>query len=300
MIEAALDKDMAGVDRSPMSWRALALGAAVFGLTSAVMAASVWFIKRESQRNFNARSARFTQLAQTQTQESVDASQKALARIAQTMGAASKPDKEQFKDLAAETLRQHPGFAALNYVNGDFVVEEVYPFAANRTALNLDLKSRFDVLPVAHRAITHRQPSVTDLIDLVQGGKGFLLYAPIFRDDRWAGFVEAAFKINDFAATFLDKALAADHDYTVIDETNGKEVHTSLLPTAYERSTPFDTYFTLRVADRTWWVILHPKSPPMVLLPMVFVLLLELCLGGLGFYWLWRRHDAGASETSRS
>lgn len=277
----------------PLPWRIIAVGVAVFGFTAALMAASVWFIKRESQRNYNARSARFTQLTQTQTQESVDQNLKALARLTQTIGVAGA-DKEQFKDLAAESLRQHPGFAALNYVNGDFIVEEVYPFAANRTALNLDLKSRFDVLPVAHRAITRRETSATDLIDLVQGGKGFLLYAPIFRDDRWSGFVEAAFKINDFTAAFLDKGLADDYNYTIIDETNGKEVYTSLLPTAYERSTPFDTYFTLRLADRTWWVILHPKSPPMVLLPLVFVLMLELCLGGLGFFWLWRRNEASS------
>jgi CHASE1-domain containing sensor protein len=290
-MDVAMDKPLDDVARAPVSWRALALGAAVFSLTALFMAASVWFIKRESQRNFSARSSRFTQWAQTKTQEAMDQHVKGLTTLAQTLAGSAAVDKNEFKDRAADVLRQDRAFAALNYINGNFVVEEVYPYAGNRMALGLDLKSRFDVLPVAHRAITTHDPAVTELIDLVQGGKGILVYAPVYRDDRWSGFVEGAFKITDFTSAFLDPQLGDEYNFTIIDESNGHEVFTSLLPTAYERSTPFDTYFTLRIADRTWWIILHPKSPPMVLLPMVFVLLLELCLGALIFYWLWKRGE---------
>jgi len=103
------------------------------------------------------------------------------------------------------------------------------------------------------------------------------------------------FKIDDFTTSILEKDLGEDYHYTVIDETNGKEVYTSLPPSAYERSTPYDTYFTLRLGDRTWWIILHPKSPPMVLLPLVVVLVLELGLAALGVYRLWKKHLAAAA-----
>ncbi|HRY30164.1 MAG TPA: CHASE domain-containing protein [Elusimicrobiota bacterium] len=291
MIEATLEKDLSPYIK-PVSLRLLSLSAGLLALTASLMAASVWFVKKESLRSFSARSAKLTHWVQTNSQEIIDQHLQGLATIAQPFAAGAADAPAHFQPSAADILKKCPAFTAINHINQDFIIDDVHPLAANRNALRLDIKSRFDVLPVAHRAITHRKTSVTDFIDLVQGGKGVILYEPIVREERWAGFIEGVFRLNDFNALFLEKFAGPDYNFTIIDETNGREIYTSLPSAAVERSTPFDTYFTMRLGDRTWWVILHPKSPPLILLPLVFVLLLEICLGAFGLYWLWKSEHA--------
>ena len=40
------------------------------------------------------------------------------------------------------------------------------------------------------------QPTMTSPINLVQGGKGFLIYFPIFINKEFQGFVSAVFKVD--------------------------------------------------------------------------------------------------------
>lgn len=289
LAEAALDKDLPAAERLRLPpRRLLLLSGLVAAVTFTLMGGSVWIVKKVTEKRFNLQSARLTQWVRSHSQEFIDGHLQGMNAMSGMFVASPEVSPEQFESAAAEVMRKNNGFLALNYVNRDMVVERVYPLAENRTALNLDLKSRFDVLPVAHRAIAERRITTTDLIDLVQGGKGILLYAPVVREERWGGLIEGVLKVDDFCQAFLEKRVGPDYDYTLIDETTGREVYTSLLPTAYERSTPYDTYFTLKLGDRSWWVILHPRSPPFVLLPVVFILVLELCLGALVLYSLWR------------
>ncbi|MBK8576501.1 MAG: hypothetical protein IPN90_12790 [Elusimicrobia bacterium] len=50
----------------------------------------------------------------------------------------------------------------------------------------------------------------------------------------------------------------------------------------------YDSFFRLAMADRTWWVLLHPHAPPPTLAIVVAVLSAEGILGTL-IYFLWRR-----------
>jgi sensor domain CHASE-containing protein len=288
MLSDTMDKTLAPGVRDLLTFRLVGLTAGLAAATFALMGSSVWVIKREALQRYNARASQVTQKLQTETQDFVDRHIRGLDDVAALYAAGTPVTKDRYKEVASDVLKRNPGYSSVNYVNRDFIVEEIFPYGPNRTALNLDIKSRFDVLPVAHRAITHRKPATTDLIDLVQGGQGLLILSPVFQGDRWAGLVEGVFKVGDFTQTLLEKPVGKSYHYTVLDETSGREIFTSLLPTAYQRSTPYDTYFTLRLGDRTLWVILHPKSPPFILLPLIVVLALELCLGGLGFYLLWR------------
>ncbi len=205
--ELTLEKPLVPEEKTVRSLRLLLLsGLMALGL-AALMSVSVWFVKRESQNAFNLRSAQLTQWLQSNAQSALDQHLEGLVQLSGLCGSvppAELPD--QFKGGAAEALRKNPAFSAFNYVNNDFVVEDVYPPAINRSALRLDLKSRFDVLPVAHRALSQRQTAATDLVDLVQGGRGVLFYTPIVRGDRWGGFVEGVMKLEDFNAVYLNPA----------------------------------------------------------------------------------------------
>ncbi|HOW27647.1 MAG TPA: CHASE domain-containing protein [Elusimicrobiota bacterium] len=260
--------------------------------TSSLMAGTVWGMKKWLLKNFNVRAAELTKRVQGQSQEYVDNHIQALSSFAPVFQNTETPTQEQFSTQAASIMSQNSGFTSINMINRDFIIDYVYPLELNRTALHMDIKSRFDVLPVAHRAVSQHEMTSTDIIDLVQGGRGIILFQPIYKDNRWIALVEGVFKIDDFTTNFIGKYLLSAHDYTVIDETNGQEIYTSLPPTSYERATPYDTYFTLKVADRTWWVILHPQSPPIQVFPIAGVLLLELAGGALILFLTLRNKTA--------
>jgi sensor domain CHASE-containing protein len=294
LAEAALEKDIATQLKIRLpSGHFLLRACLTAAITFGAMGTTVWGLKKFAERRYTEQSTRLTQWVRTHAQEFIDRHIQGMTAL--TVLYAGSPDvtPEEFDAAAAEVMRKNDGFLALNYVNRDLVVENVHPLAGNRMARGLDLKSRFDVLPVAHRAVAEQRITTTDLVDLVQGGKGILLFAPIVRDARWAGLIEGVLKMDDFCRAFLEERIGPEHDYTIIDETTGQEVYTSLLPTSYERSTPYDTYLTLKLGDRSWWVILHPRSPPLVLLPLVIILTLELCLGVAVMYFFWQREEAG-------
>jgi hypothetical protein len=81
-----------------------------------------------------------------------------------------------------------------------------------------------------------------------------------------------------FGRRYAVPAAPARHDLSLMDESSVRPFY----ETAARQDDPFrgayDSFFTLRFADRRWWGVLHPQSPPTVLGPLVGVMFLEMAL----------------------
>ena len=113
----------------------------------------------------------------------------AVERMASRWEVRGGTPEVEFREDAQHYYNDLPGFQAIEWVDKDYVVRWVIPETGNEQAINLDLAfedTRRNFLGLAKEKKT---PTMSPPIDLVQGGKGFLVYFPIFIDKEFDGFI---------------------------------------------------------------------------------------------------------------
>ncbi|MBI5366510.1 MAG: GAF domain-containing protein, partial [Planctomycetes bacterium] len=86
------------------------------------------------------------------------------------------------RDRHAHVLRDvYPEFATVEHVTAAGIVDHISPLAGNEAGLGLDVKRFPERYRLLERARETRQPQVSDLLDLVQGGEGIVVIVPISR-----------------------------------------------------------------------------------------------------------------------
>lgn len=112
------------------------------------------------------------------------------------------PQFEFIKDAQAY-LHDDPGYQAIQWVDKDLYIRWIIPLQGNEQALNLNIgfeKKRRDAFEQAKKQKT---VTLSSPIDLVQGGKGLLVYKPIFVSNNFAGFVLAVFRTQKWLESLL-------------------------------------------------------------------------------------------------
>lgn len=155
-----------------------------------------WYLhvlRNEKLHNLlNIRADEFSSYIKADLRSRIPALQRITQRWEQRKGT---PKKEFLHDINAY-LNDLPGFQAIEWVDRKFYVRWIVPLKNNQQAIGLNLafeKNRRIALQSARDKgiVTMTQP-----IELVQGGKGFLIYFPIFINKKFDGFILAVFNIN--------------------------------------------------------------------------------------------------------
>ena len=106
--------------------------------------------------------------------------------------------RQVFESDVRSYISDLPGFQALEWADRDFNVQWVIPLTGNEQALGLNLAFEEERRITMETAREHKVPTMTSLIDLVQGGKGFLVYFPIENSGEFDGFIIAVFRIREW------------------------------------------------------------------------------------------------------
>lgn len=132
----------------------------------------------------------------------------ALHRLAGRWASQNGLSENAFLSDAHLVFADFPGFQALQWIDSDLVVRWIEPLAGNEVALGI--KSGFEPrrLAALERSWKERVPTMTSVINLLQGGKGFLFYLPLFKKNEFDGFLLAVFRLEDW----LHFALQIDTD----------------------------------------------------------------------------------------
>ena len=114
-------------------------------------------------------------------------------------------------------VRDYFGIQAIEWVDDTFHVRWIVPLEGNEKAqdLNLAFEERRRVALEAAR--DRHEVTVTRSINLVQGGKGFLVYVPIFRENDFDGFILGVFRIEQLINHILSDDIFRDYSITVFD-----------------------------------------------------------------------------------
>jgi diguanylate cyclase (GGDEF)-like protein len=153
-----------------------------------------------------------------------------------------------------------------------------------------DLGSDSVRAPSLRRARDTGRPAASSVTKLLIGGKGINVFRPVYRDgaptgtvaERRAaltGFAVGVFHVPDLA----DAATSALQDDVDVQLLEGGR---SLTGPALARSDAAAAQ--IRIADRTWLLVVHDPTRPAILLPIlisVLGLLLALLLGALVVIW---------------
>jgi PAS domain S-box-containing protein len=184
------------------------------------------------------------------------------------------------------------GSQAVTRVDADGTIRWIEPEAGNRKAIGVNIR-KLGIAAVAFEAAKRTgQPQSTSAINLVQGGKGFVVHFPLGAAEQFKGTVGAVFRIPAIVEEALGVGIADNYavsiteDETTLYQSDAKKSANDPLYSAYSAS------HSARLLDRQWRVTLHPNIATIARgtresLPLVFAL--ALLLSAL-LAWVLHRH----------
>ncbi|NOZ62031.1 MAG: PAS domain-containing protein [Calditrichaeota bacterium] len=208
-------------------------------------------------------------------------------------------DVKKFIDL-------YPGFQAINWVDRDYTIRRIVPVKGNEAALDKNLLHHPSpgvsdaILKAAHTGKLIRTPA----IDLLQGGRGFAAYFPIYDSQKnLAGFINGVFVIDTLVnQCFSEKSLRDKFRFSIY-ENSGLLIYRHP-PDLEKMSEKFRAETPLRIVDKTWKLcvspsakILNPGYYRANFIALFWGLVLALATGYILRYALKSRRDIKKSET---
>ncbi len=153
---------------------------------------------------------------------------KSLRRMANRWGYSGGTHRDHWTTDAESYIVDQPGYQALGWVDSSLHVRWIVPLKGNEKAVNLNLafEERRKIALVS--AAVSRDLMITLPIDLVQGGKGFNAYIPIYIGAEFDGFIGAVFRFQPWLDAVLDE-IPVD-DYSITLSIDDEVIYTHLDP----------------------------------------------------------------------
>ncbi len=129
----------------------------------------------------------------------------ALDRMAHRWEASGGTPKAQWLLDARNQYLNQPGYQAIEWVDSTFHIRWIVPFEGNEQAQDLNLRK--------HKS-THLdgksklRVTMTPPIDLVQGGKGFVVYHPVTINGEFHGFISGVFRFQKWLENIVTEQIS--------------------------------------------------------------------------------------------
>jgi PAS domain S-box-containing protein len=147
---------------------------------------------------------------------------RALERCAQRWEQA-RPTSEQWEQQVALYVRDFGGYQAISWVEPAEVVRWIVPLDGNEAAIGMRVPDSRGRLTAFNEARRLREPVATQAFDLVQGGRGFVIFVPIYRRGEFNGCMAAVFRIGALLEAVLGQRPAGGYGLSI--EWDGDEVY---------------------------------------------------------------------------
>jgi sensor domain CHASE-containing protein len=179
-------------------------------------------------------------------------------------------EKDVWFEQASKVV-EHYNFQAVSWVDGAHV-RWIIPLKGNEKAVDLDLRFEESRRVAILRSIETKKVSIGGPMDLVQGGTGLLLFAPIFDGDKHVGFINGVIRTQDKFDKIITEIDSHHDDYYVKIESNNKTLYSkgdSLnLNLFSKKSTIEGLEYNLTIA------IERPSSPNVIIIGLLMSLFL--------------------------
>ncbi len=162
---------------------------------------------------------------------------------------------------ASALLPLYSGVQALNFVDPEGVIREVYPVEPNRAALNANLRKNVNpsVIAALEQAEASGAMTRTSIVELLQSGKGFALYQQIRDvDDQPIGFANGVFRVDVLMDSCLPEGRLRDNfAFALID---GDSIFYERPSPNVDTPSPYEVELPIDVTGEPWRFTLAPRE----------------------------------------
>ena len=130
----------------------------------------------------------------------------ALMRFAKDWTIHGRIPKEKWLKSAGYLYEDYSDFIqAVEYAGTDFLIEWLMPVQGNEAAYHLNIKLNEKRALELDKAILNREALITSPFPLKQGGKGFVMYIPVYHENTFDGFTIGVFRVKKFFERILER-----------------------------------------------------------------------------------------------
>lgn len=195
--------------------------------------------------------------------------------------------QDEWENEAANDYNDMPGFRVISWVDSRFFVRYIYPLEGNESITNFNLYTGKERITAIDQAMRTHEPTLTHIFEIRQGGPGFGIFAPIFRNNRFEGIVGAGFH----AKSLLEKIITSE-GFDIRISSDGQPIYTTGTSSDEFRrhwgiSIPFQ-YHELNWTVETTPTLetLHHRSSSLPWVILLSGLLLSTLVGIIGWLFL--------------
>ncbi|WP_434049856.1 bifunctional diguanylate cyclase/phosphodiesterase [Marinobacter salarius] len=127
----------------------------------------------------------------------------AITRMAQRFEAAPETDREIWEKDAYNYLADFGVYQAIEWIDRNYVIRWMVPYDGNEDAIGYNVAFSPERLASLQQAQATGNLDISGVIDLKQGGKGMVIYAPIFSGDANNGFIAGVFRMETLTKHLL-------------------------------------------------------------------------------------------------
>ena len=179
-----------------------------------------------------------------------------LTRLANRWERGGKPTKEFWTSDASLYVEHNPGLISLQWADESFHVQWVVPLKENEQLQGLDITFEENRRKAVIRAKNERKLVVSRTVNLKQGGKGFLVYIPLYPADKFNGFIISVFKIEKIFRNLLKKNITQDVFVDFLEEENLNSQNLSRKP----GKDKWSSTITIDFYENSWRFLLRPTA----------------------------------------
>ena len=240
-------------ESGPPSW--LFLSATLAG---AVISSSLWLaVSANTRVNAENAIAADLSLVKSNLAAAMELRTAVLARSPGRWEFKGEPSREDWEFEARLLFHDILDYQAIAWVDPSLRVRLVAPLKGNERLLHayLGFEQRRHTAFAAARA--ERRPVVTRTVELLTGGRGFSIYAPVYQASAFRGFLVATFRVDHILPKLVEPAVARGEQISIFD---GDQV-------IYSRSAKDDKHQsewvqeeTIDVQGASWKVKIWPTA----------------------------------------
>jgi len=182
------------------------------------------------------------------------------AYVAATPGVTQK----QLSRFSSAMVEASPFIRSLSLAK-DNVITHVYPYEENKKALGLDYMKNAKQKEAVERLIRERQPNIAGPIDLVQGGKAFILRRPVFFTNEenglktYWGIASLLINFSDLTKFLSNHSYAKDYEveWHIFNSDSGQ---TESIFSTLKGDTEKYTFKKVNLPSETWYIGTREKQ----------------------------------------
>ncbi len=187
-----------------------------------------------------------------------------LVRMSERWQMQGNIPKNQWEFEASLNVRDFKGFQAMQWVDPSLHVRWIVPLKGNEASLNVNLGLQHRHRVALELARDRRDATITHSLNLVQGGKGFLVDIPLVDGQTYNGFIVGVFRTQTVFDAILKDTKQVAPGYAIALFDGNEEIYRRYSSSKLEQQWHEDVKINLHSLQNTNWRLRVQPTPELL------------------------------------